>query len=110
MKMIEDITDEHPEWFSKDWQALNERAILYLENQMLTTKRPDRVIVNNNQAIIIDYKTAKGVLKQNSEGAFSPPPENVHQMEKYKQLLAQIGYTEVRAYLWYILDHIIIPI
>ncbi len=110
MIMIEDITDEHPEWFSKDWQALNERAILYLENQMLTTKRPDRVIVNNNQAIIIDYKTAKGVVKQNSEGAFSPPPENVHQMEKYKQLLAQIGYTEVRAYLWYILDHIIIPI
>ena len=109
-RMIEGISDKHPEWFSKDWQALNERAILFLENQMLTTKRPDRVIVNNNQAIIIDYKTAQGVVKQNADGSFSVPPENKKQIEEYKRLLSQIGYTDVKAYLWYIIDHLIVPV
>jgi len=108
--MIESIADEHPEWFSKEWHALNERAILFLENKLLTTKRPDRVIVNNNQAIIIDYKTAQGAAKQNTDGTFSAPSENIHQIEEYKGLLSQIGYTDVKAYLWYILDHIIIPV
>lgn len=109
-RMIESIADEHPEWFSKDWQALNERAILFLENQMLTTKRPDRVIVNNNQAIIIDYKTAQGAVKQKADGTYSVPSENKQQIEEYKRLLSQIGYTDVKAYLWYILDNLIVPV
>ncbi|MBR1667009.1 MAG: UvrD-helicase domain-containing protein [Bacteroidaceae bacterium] len=109
-RMIEDIMPEHPEWFSPDWQALNERAILFLENHMLVTKRPDRVIVNGNQAIIIDYKTAQGVVRQKADGTFVPPSENKKQIDDYKRLLAQIGYTEVKAFLWYILDSLIVPI
>ena len=108
--MIERIADEHPEWFSKDWQALNERAILFLENQLQATKRPDRVVVKGNQAIIIDYKTAQGAVKQNADGTFLAPSENKKQIEDYKRLLLQIGYTDVKAYLWYILDNIIIPV
>jgi ATP-dependent exoDNAse (exonuclease V) beta subunit len=109
-KMIEDVAEEHPEWFSKDWQALNERAILFWENQTLTSKRPDRVVVKGNQAIIIDYKTAQGVATQKADGSLVAPTENKRQIENYKRLLEQIGYSDIKAYLWYILDHQIVPV
>ena len=109
-KMINDISTEHPEWFAADWKVLNERAILFLENQMQTTKRPDRVIVKDNQAIIIDYKTAQDVVKQQADGTYTVPSKNKAQIEEYKRLLSEIGYTDVKAYLWYILDHIIVPV
>ncbi len=108
--LIEDITPQYPEWFSDKWQVLNERAILFLENQTPNTKRPDRVIVCDHQAIIIDYKTAQGVVKQNVDGTFVAPHENRQQIEDYKKLLRQIGYTNIRAYLWYILDELVVPV
>ena len=108
--MIDNISTEYPEWFSADWKVLNERAILFLENQMQTSKRPDRVIVKDHQAIIIDYKTAQGVVKKNANGTLVAPSENYHQIEEYKHLLAQIGYTDVKAYLWYILDNLVVPV
>ena len=108
--LIEGINTEHPEWFSQDWQVLNERAILFLEKKMMTTKRPDRVVVNGQQAILIDYKTAQGAVKRNADGSFSIPSENKKQIEQYKRLLSEIGYTDVKAYLWYILDQVIVPV
>lgn len=108
--LIESVTPEHPEWFSCNWQTLNERAILFLENKMLTNKRPDRVIVNGKQAIIIDYKTAQGVVKQEADGSYLAPSENRRQIEDYKRLLSEIGYTDVKAFLWYIIDKIIVPV
>ena len=109
-QMIEKITIPHPEWFSPEWKTLNERAILFLEKKMMTTKRPDRVVVKNKKAVIIDYKTAQGAVKQQKNGTFSAPAENKQQIEEYKRLLFKIGYTDVEAYLWYILDDIIIPV
>ena len=76
----------------------------------MTTKRPDRVVVKNKKAVIIDYKTAQGAVKQQKNGTFSAPAENKQQIEEYKRLLFKIGYTDVEAYLWYILDDIIIPV
>lgn len=109
-QMIEKITIPHPEWFSPEWKTLNERAILFLEKKMMTTKRPDRVVVKNKKAVIIDYKTAQGAVKQQENGTFSAPAENKQQIEEYKRLLFEIGYTDVEAYLWYILDDIILPV
>ncbi|MBQ3926838.1 MAG: hypothetical protein II706_07615, partial [Bacteroidaceae bacterium] len=109
-KMIESIRDEHPEWFSTDWQILNERAILFLEQKMLKSKRPDRVVVKGNQAIIIDYKTAQDVVRRKEDGTLVAPAENKKQIEEYKKLLAQIGYTDIKGYLWYVLDNLIVPV
>ena len=108
--MITSISPDHPEWFSPDWHALNERAILFLEKQDMMSKRPDRVIVKGHQAIIIDYKTAQGVVKKKADGTLVAPNENRKQIEDYKHLLAQIGYTDVKAFLWYILDNHIISV
>ena len=109
-KLIEGISHEHPEWFSADWQVLNERAILFLEHQASATRRPDRVVVKGQQAIIIDYKTARDVIRKTNDGTSIPPTKNQQQIEEYKQLLAQIGYTDIKAYLWYILDGVVIEV
>ncbi|MBR0047078.1 MAG: UvrD-helicase domain-containing protein [Bacteroidaceae bacterium] len=109
-RMIKDISVSHPEWFSPEWKTLNERAILFLENKTFTTQRPDRVIVNGTKAIIIDYKTAKGAVKTLPDGTLVPPSENKMQVEGYKNLLTQIGYTNIEGYLWYILDQVILKV
>ena len=109
-QMILSISEEHPEWFSSEWEVLNERAILFLQDGVLSNKRPDRVMVKGKQAIIIDYKTAQGAATLKEDGTFSAPHENIQQMNSYKKLLAQMGYTHVQAFLWYILDKLIVPV
>ena len=110
-RLIGNVSANHPEWFSPDWTVLNERAILFLDQQgHLANKRPDRVIVNGTRAIVIDYKTAQGVVTRKPDGTLAAPSENVAQIRRYTQLLAQLGYTDVEAYLWYILDEVIIPV
>ena len=107
-RLIQGIIPEHPQWFSPNWKVLNERAILFLEHQSPATRRPDRVVVNGQQAIIIDYKTARDVLRKAPDGSYTAPTKNLQQIEEYKQLLTQIGYTDIKAYLWYILDNIVV--
>lgn len=51
-KEIFDI-DQVASWFSYKWKVLNERDILMGDNGFM---RPDRVIINNKEAIVIDYK------------------------------------------------------
>ncbi|MBQ9665776.1 MAG: UvrD-helicase domain-containing protein [Bacteroidaceae bacterium] len=110
-RLIEDITPTHPEWFSPDWTVLTERAILFLDSDGIpTTRRPDRVIVQGDQAIVIDYKTAQGVVHTGADGTPSAPAEHVHQIKGYKDRLAQLGYFPVRAYLWYILDGCVVEV
>ena len=110
-QLIQEITPEHPEWFSPKWQVLNERAILFLDDEeQLANKRPDRVVVCGSQAIIIDYKTAQGVVQSAADGTLVPPDENKNQIASYCQLLTQMGYTDVKAFLWYILDHTVVEV
>ena len=109
-ELIEGISAEHPEWFSAEWAVLNERSILYMDNDTYSSCRPDRVIVNGNRAIIIDYKTARGVAKRLPDGTYTVPTKNKQQIESYVSLLQQIGYEDVQAYLWYILDDVVVSV
>ena len=52
--------------------------------------RPDRVILNGNKAIVIDFKT--GVRKENYK----------EQLNDYAQALMGMGYSSVEKYLVYI--------
>lgn len=73
-------------WFSKEWQVFNECSILTNEGP----KRPDRVITNGMETIVIDYK-------------FGKPHESYEkQITEYKELLLQIGMPNVKAFLWYV--------
>ena len=82
-----DFVDERA-WFSKKWRVLNETSILAPGT---IVRRPDRVMINEKQAIVIDYKTGEKNAKYR------------YQLLTYLRLLKEMGY-EVKAYLWYILN------
>ncbi|MBQ6965342.1 MAG: UvrD-helicase domain-containing protein [Bacteroidaceae bacterium] len=109
-RMIEEITPQHPEWFSAAWKVLSERDILSTQNNLLNSKRPDRVVVQGQRAIVIDYKTARGVVSRKADGTLMAPSTHRQQVQHYKNLLTQIGYTSVEAYLWYILDGLVVAV
>lgn len=86
----------HPmvkEWFSGNWTLYNECAILYKEKGELQTKRPDRVMIKDNQVVVVDFKFGK--------------PQTVYrqQVKEYMNLLQAMGYTQIRGYLWYVYNN-----
>ena len=84
----------HPkvkEWFNGEWTLYNECAILYRKDgEVLQTKRPDRVMRKDDEVVVVDFKFGK------------PNPEYNEQVERYMKLLREMGYKQVRGYLWYV--------
>lgn len=74
-------------WFDKSWEVLNERTILLKNGDI---RRPDRVLVKCENAICIDYKF--GLVERNSY---------IKQMSDYTSFLKNMGYKNVKAYIWY---------
>ncbi|MEG2614345.1 MAG: PD-(D/E)XK nuclease family protein, partial [Alistipes sp.] len=78
------------EWFGGNWDRVrNEHEIIVPGDSH--TRRPDRVMLHNERAVVVDYKFGG------------------HQIERYKQqirdyteLLREIGYTQTEGYLWYV--------
>jgi hypothetical protein len=89
--ITEHIKNSHVEhWFSDQYEVWNESSILsHIDKQL---HRPDRVMRSKNQEeiIIIDYKTG------------APAPEHQHQLNAYIQLLTEMGYQEVKGFIWYL--------
>lgn len=78
---------ELEDWFSGNWEILNEAGILV---PGFGERRPDRVMVHEGKVVVIDYKT--GVQE----------PKHEKQVESYMKLLSSMGYQDVRGYLLYI--------
>ncbi|WP_282117658.1 UvrD-helicase domain-containing protein [Maribacter aquivivus] len=66
------------QFYQNDVEVLNERDLLMADG---TVQRPDRVVIKNNHATIIDYKTGE----QNSTYH--------HQINTYAQSFSNMGYT-----------------
>lgn len=83
------------EWFGSNWEVKAENDILLpRENgsdSSYVTCRPDRVLIDGQRAIVIDYKFG---LKQSS---------HTKQVSRYKELLKEMGYEDVSGYVWYVL-------
>ncbi len=80
-------------WFNTNWEVKTEIQIIVKNAR---PKRPDRVLLNGKNAIIIDFKTGNTKPMDNS------------QILEYRALLGEMGYSNVEAYLLYIsLDKII---
>ena len=78
-------------WFAPEWTVLNEHGIIYTDEDGTTkSRRPDRVITNGTETIVIDYKTGK------------QSDDHTEQVKTYIELLRQMGYPNVHGYLWYI--------
>ena len=78
------------EWFSGEWELYNECDILNRKNGTLKIHRPDRVMVKGNKAIVVDFKFGKHNTDYED------------QVREYMHLLGEMGYGEVRGYLWYV--------
>ncbi|MEG0499809.1 MAG: 3'-5' exonuclease, partial [Rikenellaceae bacterium] len=89
------------EWFSDQWETRSESAILLptIDGEIqLSTKRPDRVLIRGESAIVIDYKFG------------SVRPSHRKQIAQYKELLQSMGYKEIKGYLWYINNNLVVNI
>jgi len=75
-------------WFDGTYNVLVEQSILLPNND---EKRPDRIMIHKNEAIIVDYKFTK--MRNQSYNK---------QVNDYKNLLAEMGYT-VKGYVWYVI-------
>lgn len=75
-------------WFSKEWNIYTEATVIAPSQHPY---RPDRVMVNDQQAIVIDYKFGTKELSSYKT-----------QLRTYMKFLARMGYTPVEGYLWYV--------
>ncbi len=80
----------HPEikrWFDGNYRILNERNLL-LPGKIL---RPDRIMINGNNALVVDYKW--GEIQQ----------KKYHrQVAQYAEALKKCGFEKVEGFIWYI--------
>jgi hypothetical protein len=74
-------------WFSSGWKSMNEWEILLPGNKI---SRPDKVLINEKQAIVIDFKTG------------SEDGKHIEQVSSYMKLLNMMGYSQVEGYLLYL--------
>ena len=86
----------HPkvaDWFSDRWTLYNECAILTYADDHVTERRPDRVMSDGHEWIVVDFK-------------FGSPKSDYHdQVREYMQLIRDMHPDEalsIRGYLWYI--------
>ena len=78
------------DWFSDRWMLFNECTILTVENDAVIERRPDRVMTDGQEWIVVDFK-------------FGSPKEEYHdQVREYMQLLADMGHTHIKGYLWFV--------
>ena len=76
------------EWFDGSWKVIAEQDILTPEG---TLKRPDRVMLKDEQVIVVDYKFGR----QQSASHRS-------QVKKYTLMLEEMSYGEVKGFIWYV--------
>jgi ATP-dependent exoDNAse (exonuclease V) beta subunit len=75
------------QWFETGSVLIKEADILLPSG---STKRPDRILLKDNGAIIIDFKF--GIEK----------PDYINQVINYRKLMNEMGYNKVEAFLWYV--------
>ena len=78
------------DWYSGGWRLFNECTILYNEHGSLQTRRPDRVMMKENQVVVVDLKFGKQQKKYRK------------QVQEYIQLLKNMGYANTEGYIWYV--------
>ena len=83
------------DWFKPGNNVLKEAEILLPSGN---TKRPDRIIIREKKVIIIDFKF----------GGVNPVHSN--QIKMYRDLLTEMGYENIEAFLWYVDDNKVITV
>jgi hypothetical protein len=94
---INDTLKEEPfnDWFSGKWEIRNEASILTPEGYNF---RPDRVMVKDNHALVVDFKFGAEL------------PSHLKQVSKYMDLLNGMGYETTKGFVWYVDENRIIEV
>jgi ATP-dependent exoDNAse (exonuclease V) beta subunit len=79
-------------WFSGEFTILTEAEIIGVSG---TVKRPDRVMIKENNVILVDYKFGKSGYSTN----------HIAQMKEYMALIKQMNYYDVKGYIWYLSEN-----
>lgn len=74
-------------WFSGEWEVKNEASILTPDGH---SYRPDRVMIKEGKTLVVDFKFG-GEL-----------PAHTKQVQRYSQLLRNMGYDAVDGFIWYV--------
>ncbi len=94
---IDRLLEEEPfsDWFGGQWKVLNERDILRVGE---SRHRPDRVLLKDGSAVVIDYKTGEKAEK------------DLWQMKGYLTDLKKMGYTNCEGNIWYLQNNEVVKI
>ncbi|MBS4070042.1 MAG: UvrD-helicase domain-containing protein [Algoriphagus sp.] len=79
--------DQIQDWFGSAYQSLSEQGILLPGGAQ---KRPDRILIGKDQALVIDFKTGE---KRES---------HLNQVKEYMDLVAKLSQLPVKGYLCYL--------
>ncbi len=77
-------------WFNGEGRLFNECSILFKDGNATQVRRPDRIVIDDDKAIVVDFKFG------------NPREEYRHQVGEYVGLLRQMGYSQVEGYIWYV--------
>lgn len=88
------------EWFTNKWRVFTECSILTYDKSdgKAIIRRPDRVVTDGEQTIIIDFKFGK------------PRDEYKEQVAQYMKLLENMKYKNVFGYIWYVYENKVEPV
>ena len=80
------------DWYAEKWQLFNECTILNIDptSGNVYERRPDRVMTDGNEMIVVDFKFGR------------PNTEYHDQVREYMRLLTDMGYPNIKGYLWYV--------
>jgi hypothetical protein len=84
------------QWYCGDYKLFNECTIITKnDDNEIITKRPDRVMINDENTIIVDFKFGKANKKYNA------------QVAEYMALMREMNYKNVSGFLWYVDDGVV---
>ncbi len=81
-------------WFDGSWEVVrreDEIILPYAGEAAARMRRPDRVMMHGEKAVVIDYKFG-----------MSRPAAYRRQITEYAELLKSMGYDDVEGYIWYV--------
>ena len=75
------------DWFSDQWRVYNERDLINAEGHII---RPDRLLIKDKSAVVIDFKTGE------------PHPQYHNQVIEYVDTVKQLGFETTSGFLVYL--------
>jgi ATP-dependent helicase/nuclease subunit A len=88
--------DQLGKWLSGTYTVLNEKSILLPGGAV---RRPDKILAGEQETILLDFK-----FTQESS------PSHARQLKEYRELLEQMGFPAVQAFVYYGYNNSLVPL